>query len=99
MEASLLLCVFVLGFRLEPEPVFMFFCLAAIRNGLTINQPSTAECKFTDRGLFMAVHGPAEVTVGSFEDRIGYHGEVGGNMMLETVLANVAEQLLHVGDF
>ena len=45
------------------------------------------------------MHLPAEVVGGGFIDGAGDCGEVGSNVMLEAVLADVAEELLHVGDF
>jgi len=46
----------------------------------------------------MPVHGPVEVFGGGFVDRGGGGGEAGGDVVLEAVLADVAEELLHVGD-
>jgi len=48
--------------------------------------------------LPVPVHGPVEVFGGGFVDRGGGGGEAGGDVVLEAVLADVAEELLHVGD-
>ena len=50
------------------------------------------------KSLFVPVHRPAEVFAGGLVDGGGGGGEVGGDVVLEAVLADVAQQLLHVGD-
>src|ERR1700691_5279003 len=49
--------------------------------------------------LRVLMHLPSEVVGGSLVDRAGNGGEVGSHVMLEAVLADVAKELLHVGDF
>ena len=46
----------------------------------------------------MPVGGPVEVAGGGFVDGGGGGGEAGGDVVLEAVFADVAEERLHVGD-
>lgn len=48
--------------------------------------------------LLVPVGGPVEVLGGGLVDGGGGGGEAGGDVVLEAVLADVAEELLHVGD-
>ena len=48
--------------------------------------------------LLVPVHLPAEVLAGGLVDGGGGVGEVGGDVVLEAVFADVAEEVLHVGD-
>ena len=48
--------------------------------------------------LLMPVGGPVEVAGGGLVDGGGGGGEAGGDVVLEAVLADVAQQRLHVGD-
>src|SRR6185312_8725271 len=47
---------------------------------------------------FVVVHFPAEVADGGFVHRVCGLGEVGGDMMLESSFADVAQKLLHFGN-
>src|SRR6185312_3033975 len=47
---------------------------------------------------FVVVHFPAEVADGGFVHRARGLGEVGGDMMLESSFADVAQELLHFGN-
>src|ERR1019366_10306514 len=48
--------------------------------------------------LRVAVYAPAQIACGGFLDRGGYGRQVGGYVVLEAALADVAEQLLQPGD-
>lgn len=47
----------------------------------------------------MVVHLPVEVAGGSFVDRRGNAGEVGGDVVFESVFADVAQKFLQAQDF
>ena len=49
-------------------------------------------------GLLVVVHPPAEVLAGGLVDGGGGVREVGGDVVLEAVLADEAEEILHLGD-
>src|SRR5437773_11906008 len=46
----------------------------------------------------MPVHLPPQITSGCFMNGRGDRGKIGGNVMLEAVLANEVQQLLHPWD-
>src|ERR1700761_1864648 len=50
-------------------------------------------------GVLMIMHVPAEITRGGFVDGACYGGEVGGDVVLESALADVAQELLHLRNF
>ena len=47
----------------------------------------------------VSVHVPAEVSRGSFMNNRRDAGKIGGDVVLETVFANVVEQFLQSGNF
>ena len=71
------------------------FEAAYVRCGIAGQAPESNARRET---LLVAMHWPSEVVAGGLEDRAGDGREVGGDVMLEAVLADIAQQPLHVGN-